>query len=77
MADVLKNNVVTSIEGSYLVVGDTEIMLWTDGKPFVLSLETEDDFSANGINYADFKDMHVGEVRNNFDYEGLSIIRIK
>lgn len=80
--NVLKNGNknLTEIEGGFLVVGTSEIENWTDGKPFVISMETEEDFIENGFTneeYADCKKMNVGEVKSGFDYEGIYVIRVK
>lgn len=78
--NVLKNNNLLGIEGSFIVVGTSDIELWTNGKPFVVSLETEEDFIENGFTNAEYeecKKMNVGESRSDFDYEGIILIRIK
>jgi hypothetical protein len=35
------------------------------------------DFDANGLDYEDYADMIVGEVRSEANYEGIMVIRIK
>lgn len=76
----LKNDELKRIEGSFLMIGTSEIGSWTKGQPFVVSMETLEDFILNGFDeyeYADLQNMKVGEMRKDFDYEGIYVIRVK
>ena len=74
----MTNGTLVNFNASFLLIGTSEISNWTDGKPFIVPLETEDDFSHNGLDYADFANMKVGEMESNpDDYEGIYVIRMK
>lgn len=78
MENILRNGELYSIGGKYVMIGTSEIEMWTDGKPFIVPLETMEDFETNGISYADVKDMAIGDVKRDLDdYEGTMLIRIK
>ena len=73
----LKNDTLTEIEGTFIMVGTDEIKAWTPAEAFIVSLQTEEDFDRNGVDYEEYQDMKVGEIRTDFDYEGMMIIRVK
>ena len=76
--NILKNGKLNTINTKYVVIGTNDIKLWTDGEPFVVALDTEDDFDANGLDYEDYKDMKVGETRDSCSMEeGIMVIRIR
>ena len=76
--NILKNGELNTINAKYVVIGTNDIKLWTDGEPFVVALDTEDDFDANGLDYEDYKDMKVGETRDSCSMEeGIMVIRIR
>ena len=76
--NILKNGKLNTINAKYVVIGTNDIKLWTDGEPFVVALDTEDDFDANGLDYEDYKDMKVGETRDSCSMEeGIMVIRIR
>jgi hypothetical protein len=64
---------------NFICIGTDEIKMWAteDAKPFVILLNTEEDFDANGLDYEDYADMKVSETRNDGMYEGIIVIRIK
>ena len=73
--NILKNGNknLTNIEGGFIVVGTSDINVWTDGKPFVVSMDSVADFIDNGFTnkeYEEMQSMKVGETRSDFDYEG-------
>jgi hypothetical protein len=75
--NILKNGELNTINAKYVAIGTKEIENWTDGKPFVIALDTEDDFDANGFDYENYKDMKVGETRDSCSvYDGILVIRI-
>ena len=74
----LKNNEMYDVTSKFVLVGTKEIENWTDGMPFIIALDNEDDFFMNGLEYDDYKDMEIGEIETNLDdYEGLMLIRIQ
>ena len=74
----LKNNEMYNVTSKFVLVGTKEIENWTDGMPFIIALDNEDDFFMNGLEYNDYKDMEIGEIETNLDdYEGLMLIRIR
>lgn len=80
--NILKNGNknLTNIEGGFIVVGTSDINVWTDGKPFVVSMDCVADFIENGFTekeYNEMQSMKVGETRSNFDYEGIMVIRVR
>ena len=77
MENTLNPNVLMDVNADFVVIGTSEVCAWTEGKPFVVGLTTEEEFDANGCDYNTFKDMKIGEVRTDFDYEGIAIIRIR
>jgi len=56
--NILKNGEFYDINAKYVAIG-TEFR----GNPFLVALDTEDDFDANGLDYEDFKNMKVGETK--------------
>lgn len=77
MEKTLKNGELTNLDCKFVLIGTKDIEAWTDGKPYIIALNTEDDFFANGLEYDDFKDMSVSETMTDLDgYEGTIIIRI-
>ena len=75
---ILKNGELNTINAKYVAIGTKEIENWTDGEPFVIALDTEDDFDANGFDYEVYKDMKVGETRDSCSvYDGILVIRIR
>jgi hypothetical protein len=76
--NILKNGELNTINAKYVAIGTKEIENWTDGEPFVIALDTEDDFDKNGFDYKDYKDMKVGETKDSCSiYEGILVIRIR
>lgn len=80
--NILKNGNknLTNIEGGFIVVGTSDINVWTDGKPFVVSMDCVADFIENGFTekeYEEMQSMKVGETRSDFDYEGIMVIRVR
>ena len=74
----LKNGELNTINAKYVAIGTNDIKLWSDGKPFVIALDTEDDFDANGLDYEYYKDMKVGETKDSCSiYEGILVVRIR
>lgn len=67
------------LNAKFICIGTEEIKMWAvdDAKPFIILLNTEEDFDANGLNYQDYADMQVSETRNDGMYEGIIVIRIK
>lgn len=75
--NILKNGELNTIKAKYIAIGTKEIENWTDGEPFVIALDTEEDFEKNGFDYEDYKDMKVGEIKDSCSvYEGILVIRI-
>lgn len=66
-------------EKIFLAVGTSEITTWAcDGAtPFVLPMQSDEDFDKNGFDFAEYQDMRVGEVRQEGDYEGVMVIRLQ
>lgn len=79
MIQTIVNNNLYNVNANFICIGTDEVKLWAsdDASPFVISLNTEEDFDANGLNYQDYADMKVGEIRNETNYEGIMVIRIK
>lgn len=76
--NILKNGELNTINAKYVVIGTNDIKLWSDGEPFVIALDTEDDFDANGLDYENYKDMKVGETKDSCSMEeGILVIRIR
>jgi hypothetical protein len=76
--NILKNGELNTINAKYVAIGTKEIENWTDGEPFVIALDTEDDFDVNGFDYEEYKDMKVGETRDSCSvYDGILVIRIR
>ena len=76
--NILKNGQLNTINTKYVVIGTKEIENWTDGEPFVMALDTEEDFDKNGLDYEDYKDMKVGETKDSCSMEeGILVIRIR
>lgn len=75
---ILKKGELNTITAKYVAIGTKEIENWSNGEPFVIALDTENDFDANGFDYDDYKDMKVGETRDSCSiYEGILVIRIR
>ena len=71
------NGKINDLNCKYVLIGTEEISSWTEGKPFMVFLNTEYDFESNGLTKSDFEDMKVSEVRTDLDdYKGTMIIRI-
>lgn len=66
-------------DANFICIGTNDIKMWAidDAKPFVILLNTEEDFDANGLDYEDYADMKVSETRNDGMHEGIIVIRIK
>lgn len=78
--NILKNGELNTINAKYIAIGTKEIenWNWTNSEPFVIALNTEDDFEKNGFDYENYKDMNVGETKDSCSgYEGILIIRIR
>lgn len=76
--NILKNGELNTINAKYVAIGTKEIENWTNGEPFVIALNTEEDFEKNGFDYENYKDMNVGETKDSCDvYEGILVIRIR
>lgn len=74
----LKNGELNTINAKYVAIGTKEIENWTDGEPFIIALDTEEDFESNGFDYENYKDMKVGETKDSCSiYEGILVIRIR
>ena len=74
----LKSNEIYDVTSKFVLVGTKGIENWTDGMPFIIALDNEDDFFMNGLEYDDYKDMEIGDIETNLDvYEGLMLIRIR
>lgn len=76
----LKNAELQRINSKYIAIGTIDIRLWSsdDAEPFIIPLDTEDDFENNGFDYENYKDMAVGESKDSCcDYEGIIVIRIR
>ena len=56
--NILKNGELNSINANYVAIGTG-----FRGNPFLVALDTEDDFDANGLDYEDFEYMKVGETK--------------
>ena len=69
-------NIELNTTFTYLLIGTEEIKAWTPAEPFVEVLKLEKDFLMNGCNYETYKDMKIGEVRKDEDYEGILIVRL-
>jgi hypothetical protein len=67
------------LDANFICIGTNDIKMWANdnAKPFVILLNTEEDFDANGLDYEDYADMKVSETRNDGMYEGIIVIRIK
>lgn len=75
---ILKNGELNTITAKYVAIGTKEIENWTNGEPFVIALDTEEDFERNGFDYEYYKDMKVGETKDSCSvYEGILVIRIR
>ena len=78
MENILNKGELFTIESKYVVIGTSDISLWTDGKPFIVALDTKDDFAKNGLYYDEYKDMKIGDVKDSCSMEeGIMVIRIK
>ena len=76
--NILKNGELYTISARYVAIGTKEIENWSDGEPFVIALNTEEDFDKNGLDYEDYKDMKVGETKDSCSIEeGILVIRIR
>lgn len=76
--NILKNGVLNTINAKFVVIGTKEIENWTNGEPFVIALNTEEDFEQNGLDYENYKDMKVGETKDSCSMEeGILVIRIR
>lgn len=76
--NILKNGVLNTINAKFVVIGTKEIENWTNGEPFVIALNTEEDFEQNGLDYENYKDMNVGEIKDSCSMEeGILVIRIR
>ena len=76
--NILKNGELNTINAKYVAIGTKEIENWTNGEPFVMTLDTEEDFEKNGLDYENYKDMNVGETKDSCsDYDGILVIRIR
>ena len=66
-------------EKIFIAVGTSDIATWAcDGAtPFVIPMQSDDDFNRNGFDFAEYQDMVVGEVRHEKDYEGVMVIRLQ
>ena len=47
--NILKNGELNTINAKYIAIGTKEIENWTNGEPFVMTLDTEEDFEKNGL----------------------------
>ena len=78
MEQILKNGVLNTINAKFVAIGTKEIEMWSCGKPFIIALDTEDDFEQNGLNYENYKNMNVGEIKDSCSMEeGILVIRIQ
>lgn len=79
MIQTIVNNNLYNVNAKYICIGTDEIKSWSsdDARPFVIFLNTEEDFDTNGLDHEDYADMKVGEIRNETNYEGIMVIRIK
>ena len=68
---------VYDFEAKYLGIGTEEIKDWTDGEPFIIPLNTEEDFYHNGFVYTQYQNMSVGEIRRDEHFNGVYVIRMK
>ena len=76
--NILKNGELNTINAKYVAIGTKEIENWSNGEPFVIALNTEEDFENNGFDYENYKDMNVGETKDSCSvYEGILVIRIR
>ena len=76
--NILKNGELNAINTKYIAIGTKEIENWTNGEPFVIALNTEEDFENNGFDYENYKDMNVGDTKDSCSvYEGILVIRIR
>lgn len=76
----LKNGKLENINSKYIAIGTIDIRLWSseDAEPFIIPLDTEEDFENNGFDYENYKDMAVGESKDSCSvYEGIIVIRIR
>lgn len=62
--NILKNGEFYDINAKYVAIGTGSE--WSHANPFLVALNTEDDFDANGLDYEDFKNMKVGETKKYF-----------
>lgn len=72
----MTNGTLINITAKFIAIGTSQINLWTDGLPFIVTMNTEEDFDVNGFDYNDYADMSVGEVREDNDYEGIMVVRM-
>ena len=73
----MKNGLLYDVNAKWLCIATSKIEAWTDAKPFIIALTTEEDFNNNGIDYESAKDLAVGEsVTDPDDFEGILVIRI-
>ena len=73
---------VPSNEKAFIAVGTKDIELWSiDGsKPFVLPLTTQKDFDRFGFDSEEFEmccRLEVGQITNDFPFEGIYVMRIQ
>ena len=72
--NILKNGELNTINAKYIAIGTKEIENWTNGEPFVMTLDTEEDFEKNGLDYENYKDMTKDSCSV---YDGILVIRIR
>lgn len=75
--EALTNIKLYDLNAKYIGIGTDEIKEWTEGEPFIIALNTEEDFYNNGFDYPLYEDMSVGEMRGNDDFKGVYVIRMK
>jgi hypothetical protein len=76
--NILKNGELNAINAKYVAIGTKDIENWSNGEPFIIALNTEEDFENNGFDYENYKDMNVGETKDSCSvYEGILVIRIR
>lgn len=78
MGKSLKNGVINTIKSKYVAIGTADISMWTNGEPFIIALDTEQDFEDNGFDFDNYKDMKVGDIKDSCSMEeGILVIRIR
>jgi hypothetical protein len=64
------------MKAKFILVVTSEATWAKDNNGEVFLLNTPQDFTANGLQYADYMDLQVGEMIDDNDYEGVYVMRV-